>query len=292
MQKLVYYLIYPVIWLISILPFSILYVLSDILYIILYYIVGYRKKLVLSNLKRSFPNKSKKELRVIRYKFYKHFVDISLEMVKTFSISDKEITKRYKFNNISLLDDIYKKGKSIIIVGSHYGNWEWSVSMSLHTKIIAYGTYTRINNEVLENKTKTNRERFGGKVILQENTIRNMAKNYKKNKARIYGLLSDQSPLLIRSSYWTDFLGVRIPIHIGAEKLAKRYNCAFVYMQVNKVKRGYYTIDFETISENPREVSDYELTDAFLQKTEKQIRNKPEYYLWSHNRFKHEGKEK
>lgn len=292
MQKFVFYLIYPFIWAISILPFSLLYVLSDFLFFILYYIIGYRKKLVLSNLKRVFPDKSETDLIRIRYKFYHHFVDIALEMIKTFTISKSQIKKHYKFTNVSLLDAINKRGKSIILVGGHYANWEWVVSLQLHTKIISYGTYTRINNKFFEKKIKATREKFGGQLILQEHTIKNMAYNYQQNNKRIYGLLSDQSPLLMRSSYWTEFLGVRVPIHTGAEKLAKRYDCAYVYMEVNKVKRGYYEIDFELISENSKEVPDYQLTDIFLEKLEKQIRKEPAYYLWSHNRFKHEGKER
>jgi len=292
MQKFVFYLIYPFIWAISILPFSLLYVLSDFLFFILYYIIGYRKKLVLSNLKRVFPDKSETDLIRIRYKFYHHFVDIALEMIKTFTISKSQIKKHYKFTNVSLLDAINKRGKSIILVGGHYANWEWVVSLQMHTKIISYGTYTRINNKFFEKKIKATREKFGGQLILQEHTIKNMAYNYQQNNKRIYGLLSDQSPLLMRSSYWTEFLGVRVPIHTGAEKLAKRYDCAYVYMEVNKVKRGYYEIDFELISENSKEVPDYQLTDIFLEKLEKQIRKEPAYYLWSHNRFKHEGKER
>lgn len=292
MQKFVFYLLYPVLWSISILPFRFLYLLSDFLYFILYYIIGYRKKLVLSNLKRVFPDKSKRDLIRIRYKFYHHFVDIALEMIKTFTISKSEINKHYKFTNLSLLEAINKRGKSIILVGSHYGNWEWMVSLQMHTQIVSYGTYTRLNNKIFENKIKTTRERFGGRLILQENTIKQMATDFQQNNQSLYGLLSDQSPLLIRASYWRDFLGVRVPIHVGAEKLAKRYNCAYVYLQVNKVKRGYYEISFELISENPKEIPDYELTDSYLNKIEKQIKEKPEFYLWSHNRFKHEGKEK
>jgi len=288
----VFFIFYPLIWLISILPFKILYLLSDFLYLILYYIIGYRKKLILSNLKKVFPDKSENELKNIRQKFYHHFVDIFLEMIKTFTISKLQIKKHYKFTNVSLLDGINKRGKSIVLVGSHYGNWEWMISLQMHTKIVSYGTYTRLSNKVLEGKIKTTRERFGGGLLLQEHTIKRMAADYQDNKKRLYGLLSDQSPQLFKATYWSDFLGVRVPIHVGAEKLAKRYNCAYVYMQVTKVKRGYYEINFELISENTKEVPDYELTDLYLKKIEKQIKEKPEFYLWSHNRFKHEGKEK
>jgi len=292
MQKLIFYIIYPFIWFISILPFSLLYLFSDFIYLILYYIIGYRKKIVLNNLTRVFPNKTQKELLIIQREFYHHFVDLFVEMIKTFTISKEQIEKHYKFNNMSLLEEINKRGKSIILVGSHYGNWEWVLSMQMHTDIIGYGTYTKINNKTFERKIKETRERFGSTMVLKEDTIKNMAYNYKHNNKRIYGLLSDQSPQIMRNSYWTNFLGVRVPIHVGAEKLAKRYDCAYVYMHVSKVKRGYYEIDLELISEDPRNVDDYKLTDIFLQKLENKIKEKPEFYLWTHNRFKHEGKEK
>ena len=292
MQKIIFYIFYPFIWLLSKMPFSVLYVISDSVFIVVYYVIGYRKKLVLSNLKRVFPNKTEKELLTIRRKFYHHFVDIFMEMIKTFTISNEQMRKHYVFKNISLLDEIAEKGKSMVVVGSHSANWEWVVSMNLLTDINRYATYTKINNKVFEKKIKTTRERFGGSMILKRDTIPNIATNYKNKTIGIYGLLSDQSPQIGKAFYWADFLGVRVPIHTGAEMLAKKYNCAYVNMIINKVKRGYYEIEFELLAENPKDFENYKITNIFLEKAEKQIREKPEYYFWTHNRFKHEGKEK
>ncbi len=214
-----------------------------------------------------------------------------MEVVKTFTLSKKQVVKRYKFKNISLIDEIAKKGKSIIIVGSHYGNWEWTVSMNLHTKVQTYATYTKINNKVFENRIKTSRERFGGKMILKKDTIRNMSNNIRNKSVGIYGLLSDQSPQLSKTYYWSDFLGVRVPIHTGAEMLAKKYDCAIVNYKVDKIKRGFYEVEFELLTDSPKEFENYKITDKYLEIVEKQIRNKPEFYFWTHNRFKHEGKE-
>lgn len=292
MQRIIFYIFYPFVWLLSLVPFPVLYAISDFIFLILYYIVGYRKELVYSNLKRVFPDKSKKELLQIRRKFFHHFVDIMMEVVKTFSISKKQIAKRYHYKNMVLLEEIAAKGKSMIIVGSHHGNWEWNVSINIHTDIPSYATYTKISNKVFENKIKISRERFGINMILKKDTIPNMSNNHKNNAVGIYGLLSDQSPQLQKTYYWSDFLGVRVPIHTGAEMLAKKYDCAVVYYQVNKVKRGFYEVDFELITENPKDYKDYEITDLFLEKVEKQVLSKPNSYLWTHNRFKHEGKEK
>lgn len=291
MQQFVFYLVYPIIWLLSIAPFPILYLLSDFFYLIVYYIVGYRKDLVLSNLRKSFPEKSEKELLKIRRKFYRHFVDLFMEMIKSFTISEKQIKKRYVFKNMALIESLTKKGKSLIVIGSHYANWEWFISANLHTNLSLYASYTHISNKVLEKKMKKSRERFGINMILTKKTIQNIENHHKNNTVGSFGLLSDQSPELGKTFYWSNFLGVRVPIHTGAEMLAKKYDCIFLKMEIDKVKRGYYLVDFELITENPREYPDYQLTDIFIEKLEKQIRRKPEYYFWTHNRFKHEGKE-
>ena len=291
MQGIVFYTLYPFVWLISILPFRLLYKLSDVLFFVVYYVIGYRKELVYSNLKRAFPDKDDREILSIRKRFYRHFVDIFMEMIKTFTITNAQINKRYMYKNIELLQKIADKGQSMVIVGGHYANWEWVVGMNNHIAVKAYGTYTQINNKKWEEKIKTTRERFGGYMVLKKDTIRNIAKNQKEGKTGIYGLLSDQSPQLHRAYYWRDFLHVRVPVYTGAEVIAKKYDLAFVFMRVDKRKRGYYEVDFELITDKPNRYENYALTDIFIEKLERQIRHKPEYYFWTHNRFKLEGKE-
>jgi len=293
MQKLAYYIVYPFIWLLSKAPFFILYAISDFIYVVLFYFIGYRKKLVLHNLQLSFPEKSDKELKRIRKKFYAHFVDIFMEMIKTFTISKIEMEKRFKVKNLNVLSDLTAKSKSIIIMGSHYGNWEWVVSLGGEIKNAStYSTYTKINNKILEEKIKSTRERFGGFMVLKRDTIKNMIANTKNNLTSIYGLLSDQSPQLSKAYYWSEFMGVRVPIHTGAEVLAKKYNCALVYMEISKIKRGYYEVNFELLTEQPKKYLNFQITEIYLRKLEKKIRENPNYYFWTHNRFKHRGKEK
>lgn len=291
MQKLIFYLIYPPIWVISKLPFWLLYRVSDFLFLIVYYLIGYRKKLVLYNLQLVFPEKSKQELLKIRRKFYRHFVDIFMEMIKTFTISLEELDKHYVVLNNDLLVELAKKGKSAIVVGSHYGNWEWAVKIGQNTDFQRFGIYAKIKNEIFSNKVKSSRERFGLKLILKSDTVKIMGQNAKNNILGIYGFLSDQSPRLRRAYYWTDFLGQHVPVLTGAEVLAKKHDMALVFIKINKVKRGYYAVEFQLITENPNEYKDYDITDKYLDLCEKQIREKPEYYFWTHNRFKHLGKE-
>ena len=290
MNLLIYIFIYPLIWVISILPFRVLHLISDFAYVILYYIIDYRKKIVLSNLQQTFPEKSHKELIKIQKKFYKHFVDIFIEIIKTFTISKKEITKRYKYTNINLLNDLYKDGKSVILVGSHYANWEWILNLNPSVNYQCVGAYKKVRNKYLNTKILNSRSKFGVHLVPTNKTIPLIIKNHKNNIQAIYGLLSDQSPQLKKSFYWKEFLGVKVPIHTGAEMLAKKYDMNVVYFETTRIKRGFYETTFSLITNDAKKYPDYKLTDIYLDKVEKQIRKQPEYYFWTHNRFKHKDK--
>ncbi len=287
MQFIVFILVYPLIWMLSILPLKVLYVLSDLIYILLYHIIGYRKKVVFGNLKLSFPNKTDKELMEIQKKFYHHFVDIFIEMIKSFTISKKEIKKRYKFTNIQLVNDIEKQGKDIVIMGAHYANWEWVINLNNYVTHQTFAAYTKINNKYFERKILSSRERLGASFIETSKFVPAMEKNKIEKTASIYGLLSDQSPQLHKAKYFKEFMGVKAPIHTGAEFLAKKFNLAVVFMKTEKIKRGYYETTFKTITLKPTDFDDYQITDKFLTLVEEQIKEKPEYYFWTHKRWKH-----
>jgi len=287
MQRLQFIIIYPFLWLFSKLPFFILHGISDIAFVLLYYVFNYRKEVVLNNLRMAFPDKQKSELLAIRKKFFRHFTDIFIEMAKSFSISEKQINKRYKFNNPEIFNEIEKTGKSVILMGSHYGNWEWTVNLAHITNLKCLGVYKKISNPYFNKVIKANRERFGGFFIPTSQTVKEMIKNKQNNISSIYGLLSDQSPLLHRTQYWRNFLNVNVPIHTGAETLAKKFDFLILYMSTTRVKRSYYEVDFEILAKNPRDFQDFEITDEFLKRTEKQIYSNPEYYFWTHRRFKH-----
>lgn len=286
MNLLIYILVYPLIIGISILPFRILYVISDLIFYLLYYVIGYRKKVVMKNLTLSFPEKTVEELTEIQRKFYKHFVDVFIEMIKTFTMSKAEIRKRYKFNNFELVSELAKE-KGIILLGSHYGNWEWIVSFSMYTKVPSYGVFTPIANKYFNNFIIKSRERFGGFLIPGRKLVPQIIRDQKEGINAFYGLLSDQSPQLKKTFYWAPFMGVKVPVHTGAEMLAKRFDLATVFFDVKKVKRGYYEGEFKLVSKNANNLKNFELTDIFLRTVEKQIQSAPEFYFWTHNRFKH-----
>ena len=292
MQFIIFILVYPIIWFLSILPFSVLHFLSDITYFVLYYIIGYRKKVVRKNLNLSFPDKSDQELLKIEKKAMRHFVDTFVEMIKTFSLSEQDILKRISIENIEEIERLIRTNKSVIIISSHHANWEWPVHLMLNSvDCVGFGSYAKIQNKYFENIIKKSRSKFGANLVVSTKFIRQIQKNNDENLQAIYGFISDQSPLLKRASYWSDFMSNRVPIIIGPELMAKRFDYPVIYIQNDRVKRGYYKTKIHVLTESPRDLPDYQITDMFLEVLEKQIRANPEYYFWTHNRFKHMGKE-
>ncbi len=289
MQFVVFILVYPILWFVSVLPYSVFYFLSDVIFFITYYIVQYRKKVVYNNLKLVFPQKDDKELIYIQRKFYKHMIDMFMEMVKTMSLSKEEVKKRYDVVNIEVLREIEKE-KSILIVCSHYANWEWNVSINNYVEGKGYAVYQKIMNTYFDNWIKKVRARWNTTLITKEETIKTVFKNVKDNVRALYGMVSDQSPQAHRAPYWTDFMGITVPVFNGAEMMARKMDLAVVFLKVSKVKRGYYKAEFIPISTDAKNTEKNEITNQFLRLTEQQIREKPEHYLWTHRRWKHRNK--
>jgi len=292
MQFLTFTLVYPFIWLFSILPFRVLYFISDCFYYLTYYVVGYRKKTVIHNLKLAFPDKSDKEIKDITKKSYRHFMDVFIEMMKAFTISKKSMLKRYKFTNIELLQEFETNDKSVLLLGSHYANWEWVFCVNLlFTKYNAYGVIKKLKNSYFDKKIRQTRGRYRTKIVSTKEIFNIIDANTKNNITSIYGFLGDQSPKVNKTYHWAKFLGVHAPIITGSEMLAKKHNLTVIMFCTKKVKRGYYETTFKLLAENPRDFKDYDITDNYLRELEESIYTAPEYYFWTHKRFKHEGKE-
>ncbi len=289
MQLLVFIFVYPIIWMIAILPFKVVYVLSDFIFFLLYSVFGYRKKVVYKNLKLVFPEKSDKELKQIQRTFYGHLCDTFMEMIKTMNLSNEEVKKRYNVTNLEVLLEI-EKTKSILIVCSHYANWEWNVSINNYVKSEGYAVYQKIKNRYFDNWIQSTRARFKTTLITQEETVRTVVKNVKENIPSIYGMVSDQSPQAHRAPYWTEFMGIKVPVFSGPESMARKMDLAVVFLKVVKVKRGYYEATFIPITTAGKSTNEHEITDKFLRLTEQQIRENPPYYLWTHRRWKHRNK--
>ncbi len=289
MQLLVFILVYPLLWLISILPHRLFYGFSDFVFFLVYHVVGYRKDVVRTNLELVFPEKSQDEIKKIQRKFYKHMCDMFLEMVKTMNLSKEEVKKRYQITNIEEFQEIEKE-KTVLVVCAHYANWEWNVSINNYVETKGYAVYQKIGNKYFDAFIKRVRARWNTTLITTSETPKTVIQNEKNGIKAGYGMVSDQSPQVSRAQYWSQFMGVTVPIYNGAESLARKLNLAVVFLKVSKVKRGYYQATFIPITLEGKNTEKNEITEQFLRLTEQQIRERPEHYLWTHKRWKHRDK--
>ena len=287
MNLLIYIILYPLIWIISKSSFRLIYLFSDFLYLILYHVISYRKKLVRKNLALALPEKTFLERKIIEKKYYKHLSDLFLESFKSLNISEVDIKKRYSFKNIELLDELYKKKKNIILMGGHYASWEWFFIIDRLTDYRINAIYKKLSNKYFDSLIKKIRSKYNGNLISTKNTFKEILKNTKLKGLNIYGFASDQSPKKNKATYWNNFLNNFVPFHTGAEIIAKKYDMAVVYMNVEKPKRGSYLASFELITDKPKKYKDFKITEDFIKLLENQIFKAPEYYTWTHNRFKH-----
>jgi KDO2-lipid IV(A) lauroyltransferase len=287
MRFIVYLIAYPFLWCISMLPFRLLYLFSDFVYLIVYYLIGYRKKTVRENLALALPNLSDEERLIIEKKSFRHLCDMFLEMIKTMTISDTEISKRFVFTNIEVYKNLQAQQKSIAMMVAHYASYEWVISMNAYVNFSAFAIYKKLANPYFDKLVRDIRSRFKANLITTKETIPIIIKNNRNKELSIYGFASDQSPRLSSAFHWQKFMGIEVPVHTGAEMLSKKYDMNVIFLKVKKIKRGYYQASFEVLSENAKEVPNYEITDKFLKLVEQQILEAPEYYLWTHKRWKH-----
>lgn len=290
MQLLAFVLIYPFLWVLSILPHPLFYAFSDGAFFFVYHVFGYRRKVVQHNLNLVFPNKSRTEIHRIEKAFYKHLCDTFLEMIKSMNLSKEAVLKKYYVVNPELLREIEKE-RSIIILCSHYANWEWNVSINNYVNSKGYAVYQKINNAYFDSFIRKVRAKWNTTLISQSQTAKTVIQNHKNNVRATYGMVSDQSPQAHRAQYWSEFMGIKVPIFNGGEALARKVGLAVVFLKVSKVKRGHYKAEFIPITQNGKETEKYQITNTFLRLTEAQIREKPEHYLWTHKRWKHRYKQ-
>ncbi|MCL2434754.1 MAG: lysophospholipid acyltransferase family protein [Lentimicrobiaceae bacterium] len=273
--------------LISYLPMTVLYVLFYPFYLFTTFIIKYRKSVTLENLKLSFPEKSQKEIQALYKLYQKHLSDLGAEMVKMLSVSKKNIAKRYTCVNPEVVNQFYRQGKSVILMSSHYNNWEWMVlrlnDMFLHHGI---GVGKANTSKVFEQWINKRRTRFGTEVVFADAVRDSFEQNSQQNKLCAYMMLSDQSPNDLKKSYMTTFLNQESCMIYGTEYFAKKYDLPVVYYEVIKLKPGFYKIELQLIAENPKETASGEIIEKYVQLLEKTIKKAPQYWLWSHRRWK------
>lgn len=287
MQLLLYIIIYPILFCISILPFKILYFLSDCVYVLMYYVFGYRKKTVRSNLKMALPHLTDGERLIIEKKSFHYLCDTFLEMIKTMTISKSEMSKRYIVTNLDYYLELEKKGKSIALMTAHYASYEWAISMNHYIKFQGVGIYKKISNPYFDKLVRDIRSKFKATLITTKETKLFMEQRHIDKRLCLYGFASDQTPRRADNNHWYTFLGIETPIHIGAELFAKKFEMNVAFLASKRTKRGYYEATIELLSDDVLSQPNYVISELFIKKVEQQIYDAPEFYLWSHKRFKH-----
>ena len=292
LQRISFYIIAPFLYLISILPFWILHGISHCLAWLLYRVLGYRKATIKTYLQRIFPEKTTKERTRILSDFYLNLSDVIVETLKSITLSPRAIKKRFKVVNVEALTQYEKQGRSVFIVCGHYSNWEWMASLGLQFQVAeCFLIYSPLQNPFFNRFVQRIRKKYQVSLLPRQETVATLHHNEKQGKVGVYGFAMDQSPRLKPKTYWRSFLGIRVPVFTGAERLAKEYNIPLVYAAINRIKRGYYEVAFHVLEDNPKQCPENDVTNRFYETLEQQIKTDPHQYLWSHKRFKHEGKE-
>lgn len=289
MQFLVFILAYPLLWMISILPYRIFYWFSDFFFFLVYRVFRYRKSVVRHNLKLVFPNKSIAERKKIEVGFFRHMCDMFMEMIKTMNLSKKEVKKHYAVKNMELVNKLEKE-RSVLVVCSHFANWEWNVSINNYIASKGYAVYQPVTNKYFDNWIRKVRSQWNTTLISQRETAKTIVRNKQNDIHGVFGMVSDQSPQWHRAKYWREFMGIKVPVINGAETLARKLELAVVFLKVSKVKRGFYEAEFIPIAANGKNTEPNEITDTFIALAEQQIHERPEHYLWTHKRWKHRDK--
>ncbi len=287
MKLLAYIFAYVFVWVLHLLPERILYLLSDLLYLLMYHVAGYRKKVVFENLEKAFPEYEKPEIRQIARKFFHHLSDLMLESAVSHFYSESKALKKITYKNPELLNELHGKGKQVMAVLGHYGNWEYMSTLALAIDYPVVAIYKPLHNKYMDRMMQKNRNTFGVITVPMEKITRRLIE-YQKNNTPVLTLnLGDQRPRYHQIQYWTKFLGRDTPMFLGTEKLARKLDSAVVFLKVRKKKRGRYEVEAELICDSPGGLEPFEITNRHVAILEKLIREEPAYWLWSHKRWKH-----
>ncbi|MBP7209753.1 MAG: lysophospholipid acyltransferase family protein [Paludibacteraceae bacterium] len=277
--------------LIARLPWCVLFALSDFFYVIVYYIARYRRKVVRKNLVNSFPEKDLKSIIKLEKKFYHHFCDLFVETIKLFHISVPEVQKHFKFTNIDEIKASLAAGDRLFMFSAHHASWEYLISLSIYFDFPFIHFYKQLTNKTFDAMMLEMREQFGSISIETNNGMRELAKREKEGGAYITGFIVDQAPLPQSRQYWTRFLNQDTPFIFTAERMARKFSYKACYSRVVKVKRGYYEVTILPMCDNVANTAQNEITQMYAEMLEADIRNQPECYLWSHNRWKYSRKD-
>lgn len=286
-----YYVLRILSWLIYKMPWRVRYFLSDVFYVIIYYIVGYRRKVVNLNLANSFPEKTQKERKHIAKKFYRHICDSFIETLYFDRISLTAGKNCVKFVNPELLNGYLDQGRQVLTFFGHYNNWEWFCNLPMYATQKCYAVYKKIKSRGIDRFYINLRSRFGAVPLERADTFRQLMSDHQKGIPSMSAFLFDQTPRSTELHHWITFLNQDTPVILGAEKMAQKLDAVVLFLYSRKVKRGYYEAEFQLVTEHASTCPKYEITDQCNHLLEQQIIENPAYWLWSHKRWKHNRSE-
>jgi KDO2-lipid IV(A) lauroyltransferase len=287
MKAIGYYLFYGLNWVFTLLPLRVLYLFSDFMFLLLYYFPSYRKKVVEANLRNAFPEKSHEELIRIEKGFYKHLADMFIETFKLTHMSKKALKKRLVVTNPEIIKKFMDEGRDIVAVCGHYANWEWYAGIPMFTDIKSVSIYKPLKNRFFNQFINDLRSKHGMYVTPMSHIVREIINDRNKGINTFSVFVADQTPTINDVKFWTSFLNQDTAVYLGAEKIATKYDMAVVFLNNRKIKRGYYTVTIETLFEHTAGLPEHAVTEAHVRRLEEIIREKPEYWIWSHRRWKH-----
>lgn len=287
MKRIGVYLFISLSWLLGRAPRFILYGLADIVYFVLYYIVRYRRKVVYKNLRNSFPEKTDQEIHLIAKKFFHHLSDIFVENIAFIKMSKKRVLQMVELEKTDLPEKLFNSKKNIVGVTGHYGNWEVYFTLPIIFPHLVLGVYKPLNNRFFDKQFYNMRARFNALPVTMADSYKTVLKYNNENKLTLLGLIADQRPPKEGGHYWTTFLNQETAIFLGPEKIAKKLNAAILFTYLEKIKRGKYLIKVKLLFEDTTQCKEHEITETHLRFLENLIKEKPEYWLWSHKRWKH-----
>ncbi|UII34412.1 lysophospholipid acyltransferase family protein [Fulvivirga ulvae] len=267
------------------LPMWLLYIFSDIMFVVVYYLTGYRKQVVITNIRNSFPDMPGDEVKVIAKEFYRRFMDFTMETLKAFTITEEELIKRVKFTNLPDVQPYADRHQSILVIASHQFNWEWALLTGcIVLPFPVDAVYQKLSSNSFNDLMLKTRSRFGGQPVEKSNILRVVLKS--RERLRALGIVADQSPRRKSQKYWTNFLNQETAFFLGPEQIAKVAKYPTFFFKVNRVKRGYYTVELVKLTEPPYEKADHSILEAYAKATEALVIEDPAGYLWSHKRWK------
>lgn len=287
MTNILYYTLWGLTKLMHIFPLRVHYLLADFLYVIMYRLVKYRKKVIFTNITNSFPEKNEKEVKAIAEKFYHHFCDMVIETLYFAHIPKEEMYRRLKTNDIEKVNKHIEEGRNVVLVLSHYANWEWMSASPIDIKAPYYHFYKPLRSKAWDKFLFRSRSRWGALLTDKKDVYRLLIGKQREGVITASGFVGDQCPKREEIQYWTSFLNQETPVLLGAEKISKKLDAPVFFVHMNKIKRGYYDVEVTELIEDPKSEPKYSITEKHVRFLEEKIRQRPELWLWSHKRWKY-----